>query len=240
MLIKKITPCPIIEAVVQVTCTCLVDQDVVVGMVNSLLQKDGNNSLQIERLPILNLPEEIRRVDVNLRDKPWYKVNCGEYFILIGLFGVALGVNPPYKGWDAFKKFAVKIFDMLSGNVIKEVSAVALKYLDFFSEVNIFEKINCTFCMSGVAITAVPTIFRTELPEGDFVKIIQITNGVHLQNQTLGIDSDGSLIEINLFTKDVSVENFGQVIEEAHSRQKIDFFSLLSDDYLNTFAVEYE
>ena len=244
MVIKRISPCPIIEAVVQVNCTFVVDQDVVVGMVYSMLQEAMQevkiDSLRIEKLPIMNLPEEIRRADMNLRDKPWYKIECGEYFILIGIFGVAFGVNPPYKGWEAFKDFSVKIFDLLRNNVVKEVGSVMLKYLDFFPDVNILEKVNCEFCVNRKAITAVPTIFRTELPEGDFVKILQITNGVHLQNQVLGIDSDGSLIEISLFAKGVSMEDFDRVIEDAHSKQKQDFFSLLSTEYLNTFEVEYE
>lgn len=240
-MIKKISPCPIIETVIQINCTFTVDQDVVVGLIYSLLQdKTDASSLQIEKLPILNLPEEIRRADQNLRDKPWYKINCGDHFIMIGLFGIALGITPPYKGWNLFKSFSVKVFNILRDHVIKDVSAISLKYLDFFSNVNIFEKINCDFRLNGMQITAIPTIFRTELPDGNFIKIIQITNGVHLYNQTLGIDSDGSLIEINLFTRNVSVEKFDQITNEAHLIQKESFFELLSEDFLKTFKVEYE
>lgn len=239
-MIKRISPCPIIEAVIQINCAFSVDQDVVVGLIYSLLQESKTDVLRIEKLSILNLPEEIRREDPNLRDKPWYKIHCGEYFILIGLFGVALGVTPPYKGWNEFKAFSVEVFELLKGHVIKDVSAILLKYLDFFPEVNIFEKINCEFRLNGQQITAIPTIIRTELAEGKFVKIIQITNGVHLQNQALKIDHDGSLIEMNLFTKDVGIEHFDGIIEEAHSIQKVSFFELLTADFLNNFSVEYE
>ncbi len=239
-MIKKITPCPIIESIIQVNCAFTVDHDVVVGLIYSLLQKPEGNQLQIEKLPILNLPEEIRRTDPNLKDRPWYKINCGEYFILVGLFGVAFGITPPYKGWDEFKLFSGKVFEILKGNVIKEVSSVSLKYLDFFPNINIFEKINCEFCLNKKRITAVPTIFRTELPEDEFIKIIQITNGVHLRNQMLQIDNDGSLIEINIFTKNVSIDKFREVTEEAHTRQKNSFFELLSEEYLNeSFIIEY-
>lgn len=240
-MIKRISPCPIIEAIIQINCTFAVDQDVVVGLIYSLLKgKDGNHELTVERLPILNLPEDIRRSDPNLKDKPWFKINYGEYFILIGLFGVAFGVNPPYDQWASFKAFSIQVFSDLKGNVIKGVSAVTLKYLDFFSNVNIFEKINCKLSLVGKQITAIPTIFRTEIIEDKFVKIFQITNGAHLHNSALKIDDDGSLIEISLFTKNVSLDNFNQVIDSAHSYQKKSFFELLSDEYLNTFEIEYE
>ena len=51
---------------------------------------------------------------------------------------------------------------------------------------------------------------------------------------------DGSLIEMNLFTKDVGIEHFDGIMEEAHSIQKASFFELLTADFLNTFSVEYE
>lgn len=240
-MIKRISPCPIIEAIIQINCTFAVDQDVVVGLIYSLLkEKNGNQEPIVERLPILNLPEDIRRNDPNLKDKPWFKINYGEYFILIGLFGVAFGVNPPYDQWSSFKTFSNQVFGDLRGSVIKGVSAVTLKYLDFFSNVNIFEKINCKLTLVGNIITAIPTIFRTEIIEDKFVKIFQITNGVHLNNSALNIDADGSLIEISLFTRNVSLDNFNQVIEKAHYYQKKSFFELLSDDFLNTFEIEYE
>lgn len=239
-MIKKISPCPIIEATIQVNCTFTVDQDIVVGLIYSLLKEKDVAPLTVEKLPILNLPEDIRKSDPNLRDKPWYKINSGGYFILVGLFGVALGLNPPYEGWASFKMFANQVLNVLKGNVIKGISAITLKYLDFFSDTNIFENINCKICLCGNQITTIPTIFRTEIPEDKFIKILQITNGAHLRNQAMSIDNDGSLIEISLFTRNVSLDNFDQIIEDAHSFQKKSFFELLSDDYLATFEIEHE
>ena len=239
-MINRISPCPIIEATIQINCTFAVNQDIVVGLIYSLLSKDEGNTLNIERLPILNLPEDIRRADPNLKDKPWYKINCGQFFICIGLFGVSLGVNPPYESWNTFKNFASQVFNELRGAVIKGVSSINLKYLNFFSNVNIFEKINCEIFLNGGMITEVPTIFRTELREDKFVKILQIANGAHLVNKSLNIDSDGSLLEINFFTNCVSVDNFNQVVDEAHDREKRTFFELLKDEYLKTFELVHE
>lgn len=239
--IKKITPCPIIEATIQVNCTFFVEADLAVGLLfSSLSHIFAVENLRMERLPILNLPEELRKADPNLRDKPYYKINCGKYYILMGLYGLSFGVNPPYSGWDDFKSFSIKVFNLLKNNLIKGVSAISLKYLDFFKEINILEKANCSFLLNGTPITAVPTIFRTELPIDGFMKVIQITNGVHLRNPALRINNDGSLIEIILFTKNVSKENFYQAIEDAHRYQKKSFFELLTEDYLKTYTVEYE
>ena len=238
-MIKRISPCPIIDATIQVNCTFTVDQDVVVGLIYSLLEnKLDKKPLQLEKLPILNLPEDIRRNDPNLKDKPWYKINCEEYYILIGLFGIAFGVNGAYTGWESYKRLASEVFGTFKDNLIKGVSAINLKYLDFFRDVNIFEKIKCEIKINNNQITSIPTIFRTELPINKYVKVLQITNGVHVKNKNLKIDNDGSLIEINLHTKNVSIDTFDSIIEDAHAIQKESFFELLTDDFLHSFEVE--
>lgn len=103
--------------------------------------------------------------------------------------------------------------------------------MDFFRDVNIFEKIKCEIKINNNQITSIPTIFRTELPIKKYVKVLQITNGVHVKNKNLKIDNDGSLIEINLHTKNVSIDTFDSIIEDAHAIQKESFFELLTDDF---------
>lgn len=238
---KRISPCPTIEAIIQINCTFAVDRDVVVGLIYSLLNgKEEGLELRIERLPILNLPEEIRRNDPNLKDKPWYKINYGEYYILIGFFGVAFGINQLNNRWSSFKSFSIQILNDLKGNVIKGISAISLKHLDFFHDINIFEKTKCQINLNGKQITSVPTIFKTELLEDKFVRAIQITNGVQLRNDILKIDDYGSLIETNLFTRHISLDNFNQVIDNARALQERSLLGLLSDEYLATFEIEDE
>lgn len=239
-MIKRLSPCPIIEATIQINCTFMSDPDIVVGQIFTLLSEIDGIKATVEKFPLMNLPEDIRRNDPNLRDKAWYKLSVGEYYILIGLFGVALGINPPYKGWDGFKEFSARVFNRLKGTIITTVESVSLKYLDFFSEINIFEKIKCEISMNDKQIIEIPTIFRTELREGDFIKIIQITNGAHLVNQALNIDNDGSLLEMSLFTRAIQEDDFFNIIDKAHEILKSSFFQLLTEEYLHTFAIEYE
>lgn len=239
-MIKRLSPCPIIEALIQINCTFLSDPDIVVGQVLNLLTADNLHTATVEKLPLLELPEAIRLNDPNLRDKPWYKLTVGDYYVLIGLFGIAFGIIPPYKNWVDFKDFALNVFDRLKGKLITSIESVSLKYLDFFADINILEKANCEICMNGQKITEIPTIFRTEIRENEFVKAVQITNGAHLTNQALSIDNDGSLIEINLFTRNVVESEFARIIEKAHSIQKNSFFELLKKEYIETFEIEYE
>lgn len=239
-MIKRLSPCPIIEAIIQINCSFISDPDIVVGQILSLLTSGSSHTATIEKLPLLELPEAIRLNDPNLKDKPWYKLTVGDYYVLIGLFGVALGIIPPYQNWAGFKDFALNVFDRLKGNIITVIESVSLKYLDFFTDINIFEKANCEISLNGQKISEIPTIFRTEIRENEFIKAVQITNGAHLKNQALGIDNDGSLIEINLFTRSVGESEFANVIEKAHSIQKKSFFELLTEEYLKTFEIEYE
>jgi uncharacterized protein (TIGR04255 family) len=239
-MIKKIEPCPIIEATIQINCSFTVDQDAVVGIMYSLLNDLNLGKPELQRLSILNLPREIRNSDPNLRDKPWYQIKCGDYIVLVGLFGFAIGITGEYKGWAAFKDFAVKVFDIVKPKIVESINSVSLKYLNFFKGDNIFENVNCDFILNGKKVTQVPTIFRTETKEDDFVKMLQITNGVHLINKALNIDDDGSLIELNLFTRNVIAKDYKDIIEEAHLREKQTFFDLISEDYLSKFKVEQD
>lgn len=46
------------------------------------------------------------------------------------------------------------------------------------------------------------TVFRTEIPcKENIIGVLQITNGVHVKNESLELDNDGSLIDIQTLAK---------------------------------------
>jgi len=60
---KKITPCPIIDSTIELRFQTSVEPGAVFGIVYNAFKKEYPN---VEKMPILNVPEQIRLVDPNL------------------------------------------------------------------------------------------------------------------------------------------------------------------------------
>ncbi len=214
---KQVNVNPIIDAGLEMSVSYHVPSDVIVGnLFNFLHQKDEKVGLQ--KLPVSNIPDEIRRMDPNLKDKPTHQLSCKYGFVQIGENVLCVGGTTPYVSWAEFDGFINEVIAFLSeGALVQKVELVKLRYLNFFKE-NIFKSINLSIKMEGVdALCEGSTIFRTEIPCGDGVLgVLQITNGVHVQNATLGLNDDGSLIDIQTVSRQVAMDNLPNIIGQLH------------------------
>ena len=126
----------------------------------------------------------------------------------------------PYTTWANFESYVKDVIGFLSNNgFVKNVGLVKLRYLNFFKE-NIFSCINLTIQMQGVdELCDGPTVFRTELPcSNGIFGVLQITNGVHVKNTSLNMDDDGSLIDIQAVSRQVSMDKLPEVITQLHEQ----------------------
>ena len=48
--------------------------------------------------------------------------------------------------------------------------------------------------------------------------VLQITNGVHVKNESLELDSDGSLIDIQTLAKKVSLDSWLDTVQKLHEQ----------------------
>lgn len=92
--------------------------------------------------------------------------------------------------------------------IIKGITHVSLKYLNFF-KLNIFEKINLTinFKNNKLLTHQLYSELKSLQKRKDCINVLQITNGVHIKNQALKLDDDGSLVDITIVSKNVSLVN---------------------------------
>lgn len=222
---------PIIDTGVEMAVSYVFPSDAIVGILyNSLHQKDENVGLQ--KLPVSNIPDEIRRMDPNLKDKPTHQLTCKDGFVQIGENVLCVGGIMPYTSWEFFEKFIGEILGLLSANsLLKAVDHVKLRYLNFY-EKNIFDSINLNISMSGIEhICSGSTAFRTEIPcDESIFGVLQITNGVHVKNESIGLDNDGSLIDLQAITKKVSMDNLSGVIKKLHEQVELLFVKLTRKD----------
>lgn len=231
----KLSKSPIIETTLDIVCSFNVPTDVILGiMYNSLNNTFGK--LNVQGLPILNLPEQLRESDSNLRNKPTHRIDCGQGIVSVGPHIISISILPPYKNWEEYVGFITQIITIIKElNIIGNIHTLNLRYLNFLKS-NVFDKINLNISIAGNKISYPSTVLRTEIPVdiyGKMVNVLQVTNSVHVKNEAMGLDNDGSLIDIVVVNKNTDLDNLLNSIVHNHESAKELFFSLLSEELLN-------
>ena len=85
----------------------------------------------IERLPIADLPKQIRDSDPNLRYAPTIRMQWQKFLLLLSDQSVAVGCKLPYPGWGEFRSAIMRTLDIIGDtNVVERVERYSLKYVD--------------------------------------------------------------------------------------------------------------
>jgi len=236
---KRIDNCPIVDSVVELRFKSSIFPNAVFGLIFSSLQKDFP---KVEKLPILQLPEQLRDSDPNFKFKAQYRLVSDDGFsVQIGPDVLIIGAPAPYPGWsNYFDKIKLVIEKAFQTGVIEEVVRLGVRFINFF-ELDIFEKINLDISINNTSHKSRNTQLRTEIEKNGFLNTLNIANNAKqtIQNNKERI---GSIIDIDTF-KVYRDEDFKKIykseIENAHNSEKEIFFNLLKKDYLKTFNPTY-
>jgi uncharacterized protein (TIGR04255 family) len=239
-IIKSISPDPVISAVVELRFESDVPKEAVYGVMYNALNKLCPESTA---LPIMQFPEAVRAKAPELRWKPWYQLSGNGLDLQIGpeVIGMNCDCSTGYMGWSKFSKHVSHILSCIeTTNLVKNITRIGIRYISFFEQVNIFEKLKLTIHREGKFFCDDQTIFTTLLREGQFIQKIQLNNDVELTTPVH--HKKGSTFDIDTFqmTKNLSFEKVHQIIEDGHAHEKKLFFSLLTDDFLNSLNPTYE
>ena len=234
---KKITPCPIIDAIFEFRFKSNLPSEAVFGIFYDKLKMHFPN---VEKLPILQLPEQIRSKDPELKEKPHFRLSDGFYKIQIGPNVFSVTSPNGYEGWSKFSNTILAALKTISGlGAINEIYRLGLRYINFF-ESDIYEKMNLQILLSSEQLKSQPLIFRTEFGEANFKNVLQVTNNVTLTRNSKKLS--GSIIDIDTIKEGEVIKLFEEqdsLLEEAHSTEKKLFFSLLNDDFVQELNPEY-
>lgn len=237
---RRISPAPLIDSVVEIRFQPAVPTDAVFGLTYHQVKKDFP---LIQKLPILQLPDEIRNSDPNLIYKPYYKMESPPYILQIGPRVLAFSAEAPYPGWDQFAQQTSAIIGPIYGTgIIQSVSRVALRNINFFDH-NVFDYIALSVRMHTEPLSSPNTFIRTELISDQTISTIQVTNRATI---THGANKPrvGSILDIetsNLPTHKIGTgyEDFSNILSECHAVTRRLFFSLLTPSFLETLNPEY-
>ena len=235
---KKISPDPIIEAVVEIRFDSAVPPDTILGMVFPHVKDLFSN---FKKLPAAQFPDDLRNSNPQLRYMPYYESVSGPYQLNIGPNVLSLVNAHKYVGWDDnFFPFLEDICSRIEkSGVVKKYLRIGLRYIDFF-EKDIFDDITLSILHNGEPIKARQTTVSTISEEDSILTRVLIQN-----NTTVSVDNrqaKGSIIDTDTCWQPVdgiASEQVLAVISNIHKRSLATFFDLLKDDFISTLKPEY-
>lgn len=235
---KKISPCPIAEAIVEIRFEPNLPPEVVIG----LIYKSFNISFpNFEKLPILQLPEAIRLSDPQFAFQPYYRSIKNNFTFQFGAKVITLNNSGNYVGWNAYyEKLVETIRKVEELGLLKKVLRLGIRYINFFERIDIYKKITLEVNMNNSTLESPRLITRAELIRGKFTGLLQVANNsaLLLSNKS----NNGSVIDIDISYEnsiDTFSEEFPQLLQDGHEEEKKLFFGLLKPEFLKTLNPEY-
>ncbi|MBL1213765.1 MAG: TIGR04255 family protein [Ignavibacteriae bacterium] len=237
---QKIEACPIIESVLEIRFSSKFPSDAIFGIIYKSIEEDFSGDAP-KTLPILQLPEQLRNNDPNLKYQPFYKLSRGNVSLSIGPKTVMFSNLAPYVGWNDWSNFFNNILEKIDETkVFSQVERFGLRYINSFNS-NLLQKINIEFKINNKSYYENPLNIRTEIHDDELVKILQLVNVLDPTNK---MPDRRTIIDIDCIhnlnqPSDQFFKNYMQLIEHAHNKEKELFFSLLSDELLLSLKPSY-
>lgn len=227
----KIDPCPIIESVIAFQFTSSLPSEAIFGVLFKCFQSEFGN--KVEKLPLLQIPEQIRSKDPNLMFQPYFKLRDKNFLVQIGPKVISFVNVKEYLGWKEFynqvNNYICKINDTAA---VSNVTRIGLRYLNLF-DFNIFEKINLEVIMMGEPLPSDQITFRTQFKSNDYQITLNIVNTANIIHE--GKKLTGSMLDIDVYLVGNNINLFTEtdkLIKNAHEKEKCLFFNLLDNEYL--------
>ncbi len=232
----KISPCPIMEATVELKFSSDLPKGAVFGILyNSLKDTFGN----VEMLPPTMSSIEAIENDPNLKYKGLYKLTDGTFNIQVGYDVVTFHSPTQYVGWKNFLENLILFFEKVKkSGVVNKIEDLVLRYLNFF-EIDIYDHIHLKIDLLNQEHISENLVMRTEMRDGDFTKILQLANNITVTG-SFG-EKTGSLIDVTcVYNEQDALQSFATIINKAHKIEKELFFGLLKPEFLTSLNPDYE
>jgi len=231
----KISPCPLIEASIEIRFDSRIPSDAVFGVLYSRFQEEFPT---LEKLPILQLPEEIRIKDPNLQFQPYYKLINDNIVLQIGPKVITIGCINEYIGWSNFSRIVKNnLKKTKDSKIIARVTRFGLRYINYF-DLDIMDKINMQLTADKLSLKKV--FIKTSVMNKKFANTLQIANNASMKRK--GVTVRGSIIDIDFSISNPKYDilpNLAEIIEDAHTEEKKLFYSLLKEDFIAQLNPEY-
>ena len=236
---SRISPSPVIDALIEIRFEAMWAHSAVFGLIYNEIRDLYPG--EVISLPILQIPEQIRNTDPNLRFKPLYRIDGDKTILQIGPDVLCISSKIPYIGWDEFFTFAVALIQkIINAKIIKRVLRLGHRYVNFFkgdilNDLTVRVSLGNDYSLENVLI-------RSEVKSGDFINILQLSNCAQYKQDPMTQEVLGTIIDIDTvreYSDNYFVEQVEKELKQAHICEKKLFFSLLTPSLLSNLNPEY-
>ena len=234
----EITPCPILEAVLEIRFVAREDWSVIPGFLYSHIREKYGNK---KDLPMSELPPEIRRKEPNFTHMPLISWENDEFLVYLGPRVVSLLTKPNnYPGWPVISKEMKWLIEKLKlAQFIEEGERLGLRYIDFFN-FDIFDKLILKLFIGSNKVSGPEMSIEKVFRRGGLTGKLLLKNSVSVK---MGNDVQlGSVLDLDLWVGPSDFELFQNGMsnfEKAHQQNKEIFFGLLKPEFLSTLSPKY-
>ena len=220
-------------------------EDAIFGVIYQALQADFEDyTTKIQ--PISQIPLEIRNSDPNMRYQPTHQIIKENLSIGIGFKSIIFSNRAPYKGWKAFKNFALKVLDIIYHiNVVKKIERIGLRYINIVDR-PLADASNLVISLCGnIKDKNDVSTLRLEKNIGEEALLILQLNDNVLVSINNSAPKKLSMIDIDSITNhkmdssNLSLEKTSSILDKLHITEKEFFFNLLKDDYITELNPVY-
>jgi len=192
---------------------------------------------EITKLPILQIPEAIRKNDPNFKFQPLYEIRSktnADYRVMLGDGMVGVAISEEYKGWDkSFYPQIEKLFKtFLASDKVIEINRIGLRYVNFLPNENIFDTGKLDVKIANSETSNKKIFLKIE----DCVEDICYSKTVINHTEYIKSSISGSIIDIvtsiESNTKELLKETIFKDINRLHGISKEKFKEVISNEYI--------
>lgn len=207
------------------------------------------NSVSVQKLPLSQLPEALRRADPNLQFSPLVKIDWERFMVLVSDGSVAVACKLPYPGWKAFNDAIARVvIEVSKVGIVKTIDRFSLKYVDLVPASDLKKQVNGINWLLKVGnhkLDAEIASVRIEIPRGDFRHIVSLQTGavseVPDRPRTEGVIVDVDTIrKLPMLDIAVFLEQMPKMLNAIHAENKQMFFECLTQETIKSLEPVYE
>jgi uncharacterized protein (TIGR04255 family) len=248
---SKLNKEPLVDALFEIRFSSSVPalSNVIPGLLFSAFSPSAGSPMRIDRLPVAEIPVQIRNADQNLKFQPLIKLHTDRFTIMVGDSSVVLACLLPYPGWNSFKPKIMELVAVLRNTkLIQTIDRYSMKYVDIIDGADITEqikRINMELKVGTHKLASENFNVTVEIKRDPFIHLVQVA-GASVATPLAGKPRTGVLISvdtISLFNTSDWTQFTAELpdrMDDIHLQNKTMFFECLTQETINYLEPIYD
>jgi len=245
---KRLRKDAIVEALLEIRFKGTDVPEVTIGRLVADITSSMQVGAKVERLPLADLPAQIRRADPNLAYQPILQL-WSENRTRVAKIGeqvLSWHALQPYPGWNAFKSELGRVIEGLAKAVANpDVTRLGFRYINALRGsdhgINALQDLNLAVAVGGATLV-VPLNINYRQMIGDHHVLTRVATPEFVEAGPVPIGGFAVMIDIDVSTEGAkglpTVDNALTWTETAHDAIKAEFFRLLKPETLENLREE--